>query len=114
MLRKSRLLLAAGVFLLPLLISGAQAEGDDPLVENPRYKFWAEFKKGSRAVHVEEVKYMGENKPFVPGGVSRKIVTYVLQKVTPKAVTVRTFVRERDFLSIIVSPPTLHNLRLPK
>ncbi len=106
MLRKIGFLFIAGAFLLLLFQSTTVAGGKEEMVENPRYKFWANFKKGSKAVHVEEVKFSSDDQDLVPGGVAQKEITYTLLKVTPEFVSVKTVVKERDFLSYIQSAPT--------
>ncbi|MGF1580838.1 MAG: hypothetical protein ACFCD0_15860 [Gemmataceae bacterium] len=105
MLRRICLPLIGGVLLLAMSATLVQA-GDDEMVENPRYKYWANFKKNATVVHVEKVMYNDDTKQLVPGGVAKKVITYKLVKVTPKAALVRTVVKEQDFLSTIQSAPT--------
>ncbi len=87
-------------------LQSVQAQ-DDEMVDNPLYKAWSKFKKGSKAVEVERTELGKGGKSLVPGGVDSKEITYTLVKVNDKAVVVKTVVKERDFLSYIESAPTL-------
>jgi hypothetical protein len=95
------LLLSAG-----FVASNAAPAADDEMVENPKYKFWANFKPGATATYTEVTKLGGPEKGGAPGGVEHKTITYRLQSVSKDKVVVLTTVVEEDFLSTIESAPT--------
>ncbi len=105
MLWTLRGLLALGLlsFALPLMA----AEGDkDEMVANPKYKFWAGFKAGATAVHVEKTKHSGEDKAAFPDGVEEKVISYTLLSVNDKQAVVRVVVVEREHFGSVESAPT--------
>src|SRR5262245_16252203 len=57
------------------------------LVDNPFYKFWANHKKGSVAVHLEKSKLGGQAGKFAPEGEEKRIA-YKLLEVSDKRVVV--------------------------
>jgi hypothetical protein len=99
------------LFVLGLLLSGGSAVGraaadGDELVDNPRFKFWANFKPGATSTYSEATKFHGPEKASLPGGVERKTITYRLLSVSKDKVVVLTTVVEEDFLSTVESAPT--------
>lgn len=100
-----------GLFVLGVLVSGGfaavhAADPADDLVDNPRYKFWANFKPGATSTYTQTTKFHGPEKASVPGGVEHKTITYRLLSVTKDKVVVLTTVVEEDFLSTVESAPT--------
>jgi hypothetical protein len=99
------------LFVLGLLLSAGAAtssragEGDD-LVDNPRYKFWANFKPGATSTYTQMTKYSGPEKASLPGGVEAKTITYRLVSVNKDKVVILTTVVEDDFLSTVESAAT--------
>src|SRR5262245_47296117 len=101
--RAMRGLVALGVLLS---LSVAMPAQDDSMVDNPRYKHWANFKNGSFATLVETTKYSGEAKDVVPGGIDVKVVTYRLASIGKNQAIVTTVVVEEEELGTIESAPT--------
>jgi hypothetical protein len=95
--------LTAGV--LGLFVALA-AGGGGETADNPLYKHWASFKKGTTVVHTEKTTFGDDASDDLPGGVEEKIVKYKLVSVSPKQVVVESSVIEREFLSTSESPPT--------
>jgi hypothetical protein len=100
-----------GLFMLGVLLSGGFAVGraaDDAgeMVDNPKFKFWANFKPGATSTYTEVTKYQGPEKASVPGGVDGKTITYRLLSVSKDKVVVLTTVVEEDFLQTVESAPT--------
>jgi hypothetical protein len=100
-----------GLFMLGVLLSGGfavsrAADDGGEMVDNPKFKFWANFKPGATSTYTEATKYQGPEKASVPGGVERKTITYRLLSVTRDKVVVLTTVVEEDFLSTVESAPT--------
>jgi hypothetical protein len=79
---------------------------DEEMTENPYYKHWAGFKKGTTVVHTEKTKFGDDATDELPGGVDEKIVRYKLVSVSPRRVVVEVVVVEKDFLDISESAPT--------
>jgi hypothetical protein len=99
------LLLLAG--FLSLGVAASYAGGDtDGMTENPKYRFWAQFKPGATSTYTQTTKLHGADKSSVPGGVERKTITYRLLSVTKDKAVVLTTVVEEDFLSTIETAPT--------
>jgi hypothetical protein len=102
----TRWVLAASV--LGLAVSLAAGFGGDKgeTTENPYYKHWANFKKGTTVVHSEKTTFGDDAKDELPGGVDEKTVFYKLLRVTDKRADVEAVVVEREFLSSTESAPT--------
>jgi hypothetical protein len=97
--------LAAGV--LGLAVSLAAGFGsDEETTDNPFYKHWAGFKKGTTVVQTEKTTFGDDASDELPGGVEEKTVKYKLVSVSPKQVVVDSVVVEKEFLSTTESPPT--------
>ncbi len=99
-------LLVTGVFLAS---SGPPAlAGDkDEMVDNPFFKFWAKFKKGATAVHLEQTKLGG------PAGAQstspdEKRIAYKLVDLNDKRATVETVATEKDYFGYVQAAPTRH------
>jgi hypothetical protein len=99
----TRWVLTAGV--LGLFVALA-AGGGGETTDNPLYKHWASFKKGTTAVHTEKTTFGDDASDDLPGGVEEKTVKYKLVSVSPKQVVVESVVIEREFLSTSESAPT--------
>ena len=100
----TRWVVAAGVLGLAVSLA-AGAGGDEETTENPYYKHWASFKKGTTAVHIEKTTFGDDATDELPGGVDEKTVEYKLVSVSPKRVVVETTVTEKEFLSTTESAP---------
>jgi hypothetical protein len=98
-------LLLIGLFAFLL---APAAWGQDEMVANPYYKFWAGFKPGAQAVHIEKTKLSGAEGKLVPDGVDEKRIAYKLLSVTKDRVVVEMVVREHDFLGTVEAAPTRH------
>jgi hypothetical protein len=96
---------AVGVLGLAVSLA-AGFGGKEETTENPYYKHWASFKKGTTVVHTEKTTFGDDATDELPGGVDEKIVRYKLVSVSPKQVVVETVAREKEFLSTTESPPT--------
>lgn len=94
----------ATVVLSLLLVVPAPAQ--DEMVANPFYKFWANFKPGATAVHIEQSKLSGAEGKGVPGGADEKEIAYKLVEVTKDRVTVEMVVTEQDLLGFVQAAPT--------
>ena len=105
MLQKLRGLLVLGVMLSGIFAVG-RAEKADGMVDNPKYKFWANFKPGANATYDETTKFFGPEKSAVPGGMEHKTIHYRLLSVTGDKAVVVTTVVEEDFLQTVESSPT--------
>jgi hypothetical protein len=106
MTRKLLRLTVVGLMLTGGAAAVRGAEFGDDLVDNPRYKYWANFKPGATSTYTQTTKFHGPEKAAVPGGVERKIITYRLLSVTKDKVVVQTTVVEEDFLQSVESAPT--------
>jgi len=95
--------LAVGIVSL-LLTSTAWA--NEEMVANPYYKFWAESKPGSTAVHLEQTKLSGPEGKLVPGGIDNKRIAYKLVEVNKDRAVVEMVVTEQDFLGFVQAAPT--------
>jgi hypothetical protein len=99
-----------GLFVLGVMLSGVfavgRAEKGGEMVDNPKYKLWANFKPGATSTYNQATKFSGPEKASVPGGVERKTITYSLHSVTNDKVVVVTTVVEEDFLQTVESAPT--------
>ena len=98
-----------GLFVLVVLLTGVaagRAADKADLVDNPRFKFWANFKPGATSTYTQTTKFHGAEKASVPGGVEQKTITYRLLSVSKDKVVVLTTVVEEDFLSTVESAPT--------
>jgi hypothetical protein len=80
--------------------------GEGEKTENPYYKHWAKFKKGTTVVHVEKTTFGDDATDELPGGVDEKIVRTKLVAVTPRRVAVEVIVVEKEFLNTTESAPT--------
>jgi hypothetical protein len=106
MARSLRWLLAIGALLV---LAGPPARAQETEeVDNPLYKFWADTKVRSTAVHREETKLGGSDKEQVPDGVDVKRIEYKLVERDDKRAVVETVVTEREFLGYVQSAPTRH------
>jgi hypothetical protein len=76
------------------------------MTDNPYYKHWAGFKKGTTVVHSEKTTFGDDATDELPGGVDEKIVKSKLTSVSPKRVVVETVVIEKGFLNTTESAPT--------
>jgi hypothetical protein len=95
----------AGV--LGLAVSLAASFGaDEEMTDNPYYKHWADFKKGSTVTQTEKTTFGDDATDELPGGVDEKTVKYKLVSVSPKRVVVEVVVTEKEFLSTTESAPT--------
>jgi hypothetical protein len=94
------------MLLLVVSVPSSPAADDDEMVDNPRYKFWANFKPGATSTYTQTTKLHGPEKASVPGGVESKTITYRLLNVNKDRVVVLTTVVEEDFLSTVESAPT--------
>jgi hypothetical protein len=106
MSRKLRGLLVLGALVTVGLAVGRAADKGDDLVDNPKYKFWSNFKAGATSTYTETTKLHGPEKATVPGGVETKTITYRLLSVDKDKAVVLTTVVEEDFLSTVESAPT--------
>jgi hypothetical protein len=106
-------LLLIGILFLFL---GSPACAQEQMVDNPYYKFWANTKPESVAVHLEKTKLAGPEGKLVPGGVDEKRVSYKLVSVDKDKAIVEMVATEEDFLGYIQSAPTRHiyPAKLPK
>ena len=95
----------AGV--LGLAVSLAASFGaDEEMTDNPYYKHWADFKKGSTVTQTEKTTFGDDATDELPGGVDEKTVKYKLVLVSPQRVVVESVVFEKEFLSTTESAPT--------
>src|SRR5262245_22393840 len=101
----TRWVVAAGVLGLAVSLA-AGAGGDEETTENPYYKHWASFKKGTTVVLIEKTSFGDDATDELPGGVDEKTVEYKLLSVSPKQVVVETTITEKQFLSTTESAPT--------
>lgn len=106
MTKSLRAAFALGLLLSAGIVASNAAAADDEMVENPKYKFWSNFKPGATATYTEVTKLGGPEKAGNPGGIEHKTITYRLQSVSKDKVVVVTTVVEEDFLSTIESAPT--------
>src|SRR5262245_23208446 len=97
MMQKLRGLLVLGVMLSGIVAIGG-AEKADEMVDNPKFKFWANFKPGATSTYDEATKFFGAEKSAVPGGIEHKTIHYRLLSVTKDKAVVLTTVVEEDFL----------------
>lgn len=103
MVRSSCKLIPAIIFLLAVVSnSGAQ----DEMMVNPYYKFWASFKPGDKAVHLETTRVLGADGKIASGPADEKRIAYKLLKVDPERVVVEMVVTEKDFLGYVEAAPT--------
>src|SRR5262245_4872277 len=96
---------AVGVLGLAVSLA-AGFGGSEETTDNPQYKHWASFKKGTTAVHIEKTTFGDDATDELPGGVDEKIIRYRLLSVSPERVVVEAVVLEREFLSTSESAPT--------
>jgi hypothetical protein len=95
----------AGVLGLTVSLATTFGNGEET-TENPYYKHWANFKKGTTVVQTEKTTFGDDATDELPGGVDEKTVEYKLLLVTSKRVVVEAVVIEKEFLSTTVSAPT--------
>jgi hypothetical protein len=96
-------LLLLGAFFL---ILAPAAWGQEEMVANPYYKFWAKSKPGDTAVFHERTKLTGPAGKLVPDGLDDKKIVYKLVSVSPKHAVVEMVVTEKDFLGFVKAAPT--------
>jgi hypothetical protein len=97
----------AAVGLLGLFVSlAAGFGGDAETTENPYYKHWASFKKGTTVVLIEKTTFGDDATDELPGGIDEKVVRYKLVSVSPKMVVVESVTLDREFLKTTESGPT--------
>jgi hypothetical protein len=103
--RLLRLLPVLALFMLalPAARPDEKATEKPEMVDNPYYQFWAPFKEGSTATHIERTKVGGE------GEVDEKRITYKLLKKGDKGVLVETVVTERETFGTVQAAPTRHS-----
>jgi hypothetical protein len=101
----TRWVVAASVLGLAVSLA-AGFGGDEETTENPYYKHWASFKKGTTVVLTERTTFGDDATDELPGGVDEKTVEYKLLSVSPKQVVVETTITEKQFLSTTESAPT--------
>jgi hypothetical protein len=106
MSRKLLSLFVLGVLLSAGVSTSSRAGEGDDLVDNPRYKFWANFKPGASSTYTQMTKFSGPEKASLPGGIEAKTITYRLLSVNKDKVVILTTVVEDDFLSTVESAPT--------
>ena len=102
----TRWMLAASVLGLAVSLAAGFGGEKEETAENPYYKHWASFKKGTTVVHVEKTTFGDDAKDELPGGVDEKIIYYKLLRVTDKRAVVENVVIEKEFLSSTESAPT--------
>ena len=100
----TRWVVAAGVLGLAVSLAVGFG-GTEETTDNPYYKHWASFKKGTTVVLTEKTTFGDDATDELPGGVDEKIVRYKLVSVSPKQVVVETVVLEKEFLSTTESAP---------
>jgi hypothetical protein len=101
----ARCVVAASVFGLAVsLAAGFGGKGEK--TENPYYKHWANFKKGTTVVLTQKTTFGDDATDELPGGVDEKIIAYKLVSVLPTRVVVETVVVEKEFLSTTESAPS--------
>src|SRR5262245_17212556 len=98
-------LVLAGCLSLGVAAGHAGGAGDE-MTENPKYKFWANFKKGATSTYTQTTKFHGPEKASLPGGVEHKTITYRLVSANKDRAVVLTTVVDKDFLSTVESAPT--------
>jgi hypothetical protein len=103
MSRRLRGLLLVGTISL---LTATSARAGEEMVANPYYKFWAGFKPGDTAVHLERTKLSGPEGKGIPGGVDEKRIAYKLVEVNNNRAVVEMVVTERDFLGYVQAAPT--------
>lgn len=103
MFRRFNALSLAG--LVCLLVAGAGWTRDE-LVSNPFYSYWASFKPGSVAVHMERTKLTGEDGGTLPDGVEERRIAYKLVEVGTDRVVLEMVVTEQDLLGYVQAAPT--------
>jgi hypothetical protein len=104
----SRHLRGLSAVAILFLLTAPAARAQEDLVPNPYYKFWANSKPGTTAVHREQTKLSGPEGKLVPGGVDEKHITYRLIAVNNAAAVVEQVVTEEDFLGWVQAAPTRH------
>jgi hypothetical protein len=108
MVRAARWLLVVATLALVLPSLALEAATGDEMVENPFYKYWANFKKNATVTRHEKTVYHGPEKQAVPDGIDEKLVTYKLVSTSPEKVVVSVVVVDYDFLNSTESAPTKH------
>src|SRR5262249_14852692 len=99
----TRLVLAGGLGLAVSLAAGGG--GGEEKTENPHYKHWASFKKGTTGGLTPRTTLAEDTTDEHPGGVHEKTAQNKLVSVSPKRVVVETTVTEKEFLSTTESAP---------
>jgi hypothetical protein len=106
MVRAARCLLVVATLALLLPSLALEGAAGEEMVENPLYKHWAKFNKGSTVTRLEKTTFTGPEKHALPDGIDEKLVTYTLLSTSPEKVVVSVVVVERDFLQSTESAPT--------
>jgi hypothetical protein len=101
----TRWVVAAGVLGLAVSLAVGFG-GTEETTDNPYYKHWASFKKGTTVVLTEKTTFGDDATDELPGGIDEKIVRYKLVSVSPKRVVVEMVVLEKEFLRTSESAPT--------
>jgi hypothetical protein len=101
----TRWVVAASVLGLAVSLA-AGFGGSEETTDNPHYKHWASFKKGTTVVLTEKTTFGDDATDDLPGGVDEKIIRYKLVSVSPKRVVVEAVVLDREFLSSTELAPT--------
>jgi hypothetical protein len=104
----ARCVVAASVLGLAVSLAAAFG-GKEETTENPYYKHWANFKKGTTVVLTEKTTFGDDATDDLPGGVHEKIIAEKLVLVLPTRVVVETVVIEKEFLSTTESAPSKIN-----
>ena len=99
-------LFVSSLLLSLIVVASRAAEDSEGMAENPKYKFWANFKPGATSTYTQATKFHGAEKAYVPGGVEHKTITYRLLNANKEKAVVLTTVVEEDFLSTVESAPT--------
>jgi hypothetical protein len=98
-------LLALGL-LTVLAVAAAGEDDKGGMVDNPKYKFWANFKPGTTSTYHEVTTFTGAEKENLPGGKDEKTIVYRLANVNKDRVVVVTTVIEEEYLGTVESAPT--------
>jgi hypothetical protein len=95
-----------GLSAVGILFLASTAWGQEDMVANPFYTFWAGSKPGATVVHLEQTKLSGPESKLLPGGLDEKRITYKLVEVDKDRAVVEMVVTEQDFLGYVQAAPT--------